>query len=155
MARKRQRATTAWFGPYVALCRGIGEKTVAAAGQLRTKVIEKSMACHASGDAIRKRHQAMAQPWARQTIVVAVVFSCCLMHSLAVFWRQLGRKLRLPTCTEILPWREQAAMQQLFADAAAHFFGPVDPALLAEAEKMAGVLVRREAQVVQPEQHHA
>jgi hypothetical protein len=91
----------------------------------------------------------MAWPWVRQTIAVAGVFSCCLMHSLAVFWRQLGRKLRLATCTETLPWREHASAQKLFADAAADFFRPVHPAMLAEAEKMARLFVWREAEVVQ------
>src|SRR6266481_1310133 len=43
----------------------------------------------------------------------------------------------------------------LVEEAAAHFLRPVNPALFAEAEKVARAFVRSEAQVVQPEHHHA
>src|SRR5712691_5968779 len=52
----------------------------------------------------------------------------------------------LACVAKVFSWREHVAAQQLFAAAAAHFLRPVDPALLAEAEKVARILVRREAQ---------
>src|SRR6266478_6145439 len=61
----------------------------------------------------------------------------------------------LSRIAEVFAWWEHAAAQQLLADAAAHFLRPVHPAVLAEAKIMARVFVWREAQVVQPEQHHA
>src|SRR5882672_7116331 len=60
----------------------------------------------------------------------------------------------LVRAAKIVSRREHAAAQQLFAAAAADLFRPGHPAVLAQAEKMTGVLVRSESEVVDPEHHH-
>src|SRR5258706_8639498 len=56
---------------------------------------------------------------------------------------------------KIFSWREHAAAQQLFPAAPPHFLRPIHPAPLAQPKKVPRVLVRRHAQVVQSEHHHA
>jgi hypothetical protein len=56
---------------------------------------------------------------------------------------------------KILSRREHPSAKKFLAAAAADLLRPVHPASLAQAEKMPGVVVRRQPQVVHPEHHHA
>src|SRR5258707_12017324 len=64
------------------------------------------------------------------------------------------RRLTYSRTSEIFSRRKHAAAQQLFPTAPAHFFRPIHPTLLAQAEKMPRVLVRRQAQIMQPKHDH-
>src|SRR6266852_2924979 len=56
---------------------------------------------------------------------------------------------------KVFPRRKHAAAQEFFSAAAADLLRPIHPTALAQAEEMPRIFIGREAEVVQPEQHHA
>src|ERR1700731_1989048 len=92
---------------------------------------------------------------ARSFRMPAATFSRTRRNGPRIGARDTRARLYLVAASEIFARREHAAAQQFFPAAAAHFLRPVHPTVLAQAEKVPRVLVRRHAQVIEPEQHHA
>src|SRR5258708_340033 len=61
----------------------------------------------------------------------------------------------LTRVAKVFSWRKHAATQQLLPATSSHFLRPIHPPLLAQAEKVPRILIRRQAQVMQPKHDHA
>src|SRR5260370_23141510 len=79
----------------------------------------------------------------------------CPPHFNAVRPTTQNRNPRLFRRREIFPWRKHRAYKEFLAAPLADLLRPVRPRVLAQAEKVPRIFVRRETEVVEPEYPHA